>query len=279
MPTQTEKAQAFRTLHERSGAFVIPNPWDLGSARLLAVLGFEALTSTSAGFAFSRGLPDYGAGRDAILAHVADLAAATDLPVAADLENGFGDDPQTVAETIRLAGATGIVGGSIEDATGRADAPIYSLEASAERIRAAVEAARSLSFPFTLTARAENHLHGRNDLADTIRRLQAYQDAGADVLYAPGLKTHEEIATVLREVDRPVNVMMGFADGNLSVAELAALGVKRVSVGGALARAALGAFLRAAEELRATGTFSFAHDAAGTARLNGLFAPFAPTLA
>ncbi|MGA3771695.1 2-methylisocitrate lyase [Ralstonia solanacearum] len=279
MPTQTEKAQAFRTRHERSGAFVIPNPWDPGSARLLAVLGFEALTSTSAGFAFSRGLPDYGAGRDAILAHVADLAAATDLPVAADLENGFGDDPQTVAETIRLAGATGIVGGSIEDATGRADAPIYSLEASAERIRAAVEAARSLSFPFTLTARAENHLHGRNDLADTIRRLQAYQDAGADVLYAPGLKTHEEIATVLREVDRPVNVMMGFADGNLSVAELAALGVKRVSVGGALARAALGAFLRAAEELRATGTFSFAHDAAGTARLNGLFAPFAPTLA
>ncbi|MCL1619704.1 isocitrate lyase/PEP mutase family protein [Ralstonia pseudosolanacearum] len=279
MPTQTEKAQAFRTLHERSGAFVIPNPWDPGSARLLAVLGFEALTSTSAGFAFSRGLPDYGAGRDAILAHVADLAAATDLPVAADLENGFGDDPQTVAETIRLAGATGIVGGSIEDATGRADAPIYSLEASAERIRAAVEAARSLSFPFTLTARAENHLHGRNDLADTIRRLQAYQDAGADVLYAPGLKTHEEIATVLREVDRPVNVMMGFADGNLSVAELAALGVKRVSVGGALARAALGAFLRAAEELRATGTFAFAHDAASTARLNGLFAPFAPTLA
>lgn len=279
MPTQTEKAQAFRTLHERSGAFVIPNPWAPGSARLLAVLGFEALTSTSAGFAFSRGLPDYGAGRDAILAHVADLAAATDLPVAADLENGFGDDPQTVAETIRLAGATGIVGGSIEDATGRADAPIYSLEASAERIRAAVEAARSLSFPFTLTARAENHLHGRNDLADTIRRLQAYQDAGADVLYAPGLKTHEEIATVLREVDRPVNVMMGFADGNLSVAELAALGVKRVSVGGALARAALGAFLRAAEELRATGTFAFAHDAAGTARLNGLFAPFAPTLA
>lgn len=273
------KSPGLRTLHERSGAFVIPNPWDPGSARLLAVLGFEALTSTSAGFAFSRGLPDYGAGRDAILAHVADLAAATDLPVAADLENGFGDDPQTVAETIRLAGATGIVGGSIEDATGRADAPIYSLEASAERIRAAVEAARSLSFPFTLTARAENHLHGRNDLADTIRRLQAYQDAGADVLYAPGLKTHEEIATVLREVDRPVNVMMGFADGNLSVAELAALGVKRVSVGGALARAALGAFLRAAEELRATGTFSFAHDAAGTARLNGLFAPFAPTLA
>ena len=149
------------------------------------------MTSTSAGFAFSRGLPDYGVGRDLILTHVADLAAATDLPMAADLENGFGDAPETVAETIRLAGATGIVGGSIEDATGRADAPIYPLEASVERVRAAVEAARSLPFPFTLTARAENHLHGRNDLADTIPRLQAFQDAGAAVLYAPGLKTRE----------------------------------------------------------------------------------------
>jgi len=180
-----------------------------------------------------------------------------------------------VAETIRLAAATGIVGGSIEDASGRADAPIYPFEASVERVRAAVEATRALPFPFTLTARAENYLHGRNDLADTIRRLQAYQDAGADVLYAPGLKTREEIATVVRAVDRPVNVLMGFADGNLSVAELAELGVKRVSVGGALARAALGAFLRAAEELRETGTFAFARDAAGSARLNGLFAPFA----
>ncbi|MFP3891096.1 isocitrate lyase/phosphoenolpyruvate mutase family protein [uncultured Ralstonia sp.] len=275
MPTQIEKAHAFRALHERSGPFVIPNPWDPGSARLLTALGFEALTSTSAGFAFSRGLPDYGVGRDPILVHIAELVAATDLPVAADLENGFGDDPYTVAETIRLAAATGIVGGSIEDASGRADAPIYPFEASVERVRAAVEATRALPFPFTLTARAENYLHGRNDLADTIRRLQAYQDAGADVLYAPGLKTREEIATVVRAVDRPVNVLMGFADGNLSVAELAELGVKRVSVGGALARAALGAFLRAAEELRETGTFAFARDAAGSARLNGLFAPFA----
>jgi 2-methylisocitrate lyase-like PEP mutase family enzyme len=275
MPTQIEKAHAFRALHERSGPFVIPNPWDPGSARLLTALGFEALTSTSAGFAFSRGLPDYGVGRDPILVHIAELVAATDLPVAADLENGFGDDPYTVAETIRLAAATGIVGGSIEDASGRADAPIYPFEASVERVRAAVEATRALPFPFTLTARAENYLHGRSDLADTIRRLQAYQDAGADVLYAPGLKTREEIATVVRAVDRPVNVLMGFADGNLSVAELAELGVKRVSVGGALARAALGAFLRAAEELRETGTFAFARDAAGSARLNGLFAPFA----
>jgi len=275
MPTQIAIAHAFRALHERSGPFVIPNPWDPGSARLLTALGFEALTSTSAGFAFSRGLPDYGVGRDPILVHIAELVAATDLPVAADLENGFGDDPYTVAETIRLAAATGIVGGSIEDASGRADAPIYPFEASVERVRAAVEATRALPFPFTLTARAENYLHGRNDLADTIRRLQAYQDAGADVLYAPGLKTREEIATVVRAVDRPVNVLMGFADGNLSVAELAELGVKRVSVGGALARAALGAFLRAAEELRETGTFAFARDAAGSARLNGLFAPFA----
>lgn len=274
MPTQIEKAHTFRALHERSGTFVIPNPWDPGSARLLATMGFEALTSTSAGFAFSRGLPDYGVGRDLILTHVADLAAATDLPMAADLENGFGDAPETVAETIRLAGATGIVGGSIEDATGHADAPIYPLEASVERVRAAVEGARSLPFPFTLTARAENHLHGRNDLADTIRRLQAFQDAGADVLYAPGLKTREEIATVLREIDRPLNVMMGFADGNLSVAELTELGVKRISVGAALARAAQGAFLRAAEELRTKGTFDFARDAASGAKLNGLFAPF-----
>lgn len=275
MPTQIEKAHAFRALHERSGTFVVPNPWDPGSARLLASLGFEALTSTSAGFAFSRGLPDYGVGRDPILAHVADLAAAMDVPMAADLENGFGDAPETVAETIRLAGATGIVGGSIEDATGRADAPIYSLEASVERIRAAVEAARSLPFPFTLTARAENHLHGRNDLADTIRRLQAFQDAGADVLYAPGLKTRDEIATVLREIDRPLNVLMGFADGNLSVAELTELGVKRISVGATLARVAMGAFQRAAQELRTAGTFNFARDAASGAKLNSLFAPFA----
>lgn len=275
MPTQIEKAHAFRALHERSGTFVIPNPWDPGSARLLAALGFEALTSTSAGFAFSRGLPDYGVGRDAILTHVADLAAATDLPMAADLENGFGDAPETVAETIRLAGATGIVGGSIEDATGNPDAPIYALEASVERVRAAVEAARSLPFPFTLTARAENHLHGRNDLADTIRRLQAFQDAGADVHYAPGLKTREEIATVLREIDRPLNVLMGFADGNLSVAELTELGVKRISVGATLARAAMGAFQRAAEELRTAGTFGFARDAASGAKLNAVFAPFA----
>ncbi|WP_439891246.1 isocitrate lyase/PEP mutase family protein [Ralstonia sp. 25C] len=275
MPTQIEKAHTFRNLHERSGTFVIPNPWDPGSARLLAALGFEALTSTSAGFAFSRGRPDYGMGRDVILAHVADLAASTDLPMAADLEDGFGDAPETVAETIRLAGATGIVGGSIEDATGNPDAPIHSLEASVERIRAAVEAARSLPFPFTLTARAENHLHGRNDLADTIRRLQAFQDAGADVLYAPGLKTREEIATVLREIDRPLNVVMSFADGNLSVAELTELGVKRISVGAALARAAMGAFQRAAEELRTAGTFNFARDAASGAKLNALFAPFA----
>ncbi|WP_455275307.1 isocitrate lyase/PEP mutase family protein [Ralstonia thomasii] len=274
MPTQIEKAHAFRTLHERSGTFVIPNPWDRGSARLLAAMGFEALTSTSAGFAFSRGLPDYGVGRDAILAHVADLAAATDLPMAADLENGFGDAPEAVAETIRMAGATGIVGGSIEDATGDADAPIYPFEASVERIRAAVEAARALPFPFTLTARAENHLHGRNDLADTIRRLQAFQDAGADVLYAPGLQTREEIATVLREIDRPLNVLVGFAVGNLSVAELTELGVKRISVGAALARAAQGAFLRAAQELRDNGTFAFAREAASAGKLNALFAPF-----
>jgi len=191
MPTQIEKAHAFRALHERSGPFVIPNPWDPGSARLLTALGFEALTSTSAGFAFSRGLPDYGVGRDPILVHIAELVAATDLPVAADLENGFGDDPYTVAETIRLAAATGIVGGSIEDASGRADAPIYPFEASVERVRAAVEATRALPFPFTLTARAENYLHGRNDLAE-----------GRD----PGLLEHEQLSGL--EPLQPRRVLM-----------------------------------------------------------------------
>lgn len=271
MPTQIEKAHAFRALHERSGPFVIPNPWDPGSARLLTALGFEALTSTSAGFAFSRGLPDYGVGRDPILVHIAELVAATDLPVAADLENGFGDDPYTVAETIRLAAATGIVGGSIEDASGRADAPIYPFEASVERVRAAVEATRALPFPFTLTARAENYLHGRNDLADTIRRLQAYQDAGADVLYAPGLKTAEQIREVVAAVaPKPVNVIISAPVG-LSVDDAAALGVRRISVGSALARAAWGGFLKAAREIAGDGTFQALAEAEPFGALNSFF--------
>ena len=252
MKTQIEKGTIFRALHERESAFVIPNPWDAGTARLLAHLGFEALATTSAGHAFSVGRQDNTLGREETMAHCADIVAATDLPVSADLGNGFGDAPAIVAETIRLAAATGLVGGSIEDASYRPDNPIYPIELAVERIQAAAEAARNLSFPFTLTARAENYLVGRRDLSDTIKRLQAYQEAGADVLYAPSLMSQDEIAAVINSVDRPVNILMG-AQGANTVAALSALGVKRISTGGALSRAALGAFLRAAQEIAEIG--------------------------
>lgn len=269
--TQAEKGKAFRGLHERPGAFIIPNPWNAGTARLLAHLGFEALVTTSMGYAFSMGKPDGTMGRDETLRHAADLVAATDLPVSADLENGFGDAPEAAAETIRLAAKAGLVGGSIEDATGHADEPIYELKHAVDRVRAAVEASRSLPFTFTLTARAENYLHGRPDLKDTIRRLQAYQEAGADVLYAPGLATKEDIATVMRSVNRPVNVVMGLRGVQLSLTELAAIGVKRISVGSALARTALGAFLRGAREMREHGTFTFAEQAANSREISAIF--------
>jgi 2-methylisocitrate lyase-like PEP mutase family enzyme len=262
MATQQEKGQAFRALHERSSAFLIPNPWDAGTARLLAALGFEALATTSAGYALSIGKLDGAVGREAMMAHVAAIAAATELPVNADLENGFGDAPEFAAETIRMAAGAGAAGGSIEDSTGWPEDPIYVLEFAAERVRASVEAARSLHVPFMLTARAENYVTGRPDLGDTIRRLQAYQQAGADVLYAPGLTRKEDIADVLSSVDRPVNVLAGLKGFSLSHAELSAMGVKRISVGGSLARAALGGFLRAAREMQERGTFSFVEDAA-----------------
>ena len=269
--TQAQKARAFRALHEREGAFIIPNPWDVGTARLLAHLGFEALATTSAGYAFSVGRCDNTIGREESLAYASAMASATSLPVSADLENGFGDEPETAAETVRLAAAAGVVGCSIEDSTGRVDRPIYGTEQAAERIRAAADAAHPFPFPFTLTARAENYLHGRPDLRDTIQRLQAYQEAGADVLYAPGLATKDDIAAVVRSVDRPVNVLVGLAAMQLSVAELAAMGVKRVSVGSALSRTALGAFLRAAREMRQWGTFGFAAEAVSSAEINGIF--------
>ncbi|MDP3938427.1 MAG: isocitrate lyase/phosphoenolpyruvate mutase family protein [Deltaproteobacteria bacterium] len=273
LPHQEEKARAFRALHERDGAFIIPNPWDAGTALLLARLGFEALATTSAGYAFSIGQKDNTVGRDRMLDHAAQIVAATDLPVSADLENGFGDAPETAAETIRMAAAAGLVGGSIEDSTGRADDPIYERALAAERVRAAAEAARSLPFPFTLTGRAENFITGRPDLADTIARLQAYQEAGADVLYAPGLTREADIAEVVRSVDRPVNVVMGLSGVRLSLAALAKLGVKRVSVGSALSRAALGAFLRAAREMRDQGTFGFADEAVSYPEISKLFEP------
>ncbi len=271
--TQTQKGQAFRSLHEQDSAFIIPNPWDIGTARLLAQLGFEALATTSAGYAFSIGQQDNTVGRDAMMSHVSAIASATDLPVSGDLENGFGDAAETVAETIRLAAAAGLVGGSIEDATGRLERPIYERAHAAERIRAAAEAAHALSFAFTLTARAENYLHGRPDLNDTIQRLQAYQEAGADVLYAPGIATREDIASVVSSVDRPVNVLVGMQGVQLSLVSLSELGVKRISVGSALSRAALGAFLRAAREMRAHGTFSFAEEAVSYREISELFKP------
>lgn len=268
-PTQLEKGSAFQALHAQS--FIIPNPWDAGTARLLAQLGFEALATTSAGYAFSVGRPDNSIGRTEMLAHVATIAAATQLPVSADLEHGYDDAPESAAETIRLAAAAGAVGGSIEDATGQADAPQYSLPHAADRIRAAAEAAHALPFPFTLTARAENFLVGKPDLKDTITRLQAYQEAGADVLYAPGLVSRHDIAAVVSSVDRPVNVVMGLQGLRLDMEELATLGVKRVSVGSALSRAALGAFLRAVREMRERGSFSFADEAVSYRDINALF--------
>lgn len=273
MVMQADKGQAFRALHERGSAFIIPNPWDIGSAHVLAHLGFEALATTSMGYAFSIGQRDTAVGRAAMLEHVASIANATALPVNADLENGYGDDPETVAETIRLAAAAGVVGGSIEDATGRPSDPIYDRDFAVERIRSAVTAARLLPFTFTLTARAENYLHGRPDLQDTIDRLKAYEKAGADVLYAPGLRTQDDIAAVVKALDRPVNVLMGLPGVGLSVAELSAIGVRRISVGSALYRAAMGAFLRAAHEMRNQGTFGFAADAASPRDIDKTFPP------
>ena len=271
---QLLKAQTFKALHERGGAFVMPNPWDAGSAKLLASMGFEALATTSAGLAFTLGRPDAeGAiSRDDTLANVADIVAATSLPVAADLENCFADSPEGCAQTLLKAAAAGIVGGSIEDASGRADHPIYDFDLAVERVRASVAAVRSLPFPFMLTARAENLLNGRMDFADTLRRLEAYAEAGADVLYAPGLRTREEVIAVVRAVaPRPVNILMGLGGVTLSVADLSECGVKRISGGSSLARAAFGGLYRAAEEIRNYGTFNYAGQALPFDQLNDLF--------
>jgi 2-methylisocitrate lyase-like PEP mutase family enzyme len=258
MKSQAEKGHAFRALHQREGAFVIPNPWDIGSARVLAGLGFEALATTSAGFARAIGTRDYLIGRTEVIRHATELAASVDLPISGDLENGFGDAPEDASETIRLAAAAGLVGGSIEDSTGRHDAPQYDIEHAADRVRAAAETAHRLPFPFMLTARAENFFTGTPDLADAIRRLQRYQEAGADVLYAPLLRT-EDIRTVVSSVDRPINVLLGPREA-LTVGELAALGVKRISLGSVLASVATSALVRAAREILETSSFALARD-------------------
>ncbi|MBI2467799.1 MAG: isocitrate lyase/phosphoenolpyruvate mutase family protein [Candidatus Rokubacteria bacterium] len=273
MRTQAEKAAAFRALHGRPGAFIVPNPWDAGTARLLAWLGFEALATTSLGLANSLGLPD-GTGavsRGEVLENCRMIAGATELPVNADLENGYAHEPRAAAEIIRLAADTGVVGGSIEDATGDPTNPIYDFQLAVERVHAAVEVARSLPVPFLLTARAENLLHGRLDLDDTIRRLQAFEKAGADVLYAPGLRDLATIRTVAAAVSRPLNVVMSAADPALTVEQLAEAGVKRVSVGGALSRLALAAFLKGAREMKDRGGFTWVRDTVPSRELKAVF--------
>jgi 2-methylisocitrate lyase-like PEP mutase family enzyme len=272
MRTQTEKATAFRALHQRPGAFIIPNPWDAGTAKLLASLGFEALATTSLGLANTLGRPD-GAGvvsRAEVLENCRLIASATDLPVNADLENGYAHEPRAAAEMIRLASEAGVVGGSTEDASGDPQKPIYDFQLAVERVQAAVEVARSLPFPFTLTARAENLLHGR-DMDDTIKRLQAFEKAGADVLYAPGVRTLEQIRTVVTSVSLPVNVVMSAADPSITAAQLADAGVKRISVGGALSRLALAAFLKGAQEMKDKGGFTWVRDTVPTKELKAIF--------
>jgi 2-methylisocitrate lyase-like PEP mutase family enzyme len=261
--TPAERARAFRALHEGPGPLLLPNPWDAGSARLLASLGFAALATTSGGFAATLGRLDGGVTRDEALGHAAAIVAATPLPVSADLENAFADEPAGVAETIGLAAATGLAGCSVEDFTRRPGEPIYDLGLARERVAAAASAAKAAPGPLVLTARAENYLHGRPDLADTIRRLQAYQEAGADVLYAPGLASLADIRAVVSSVDRPVNVLA--FPGTPAVPQLAAAGVRRISVGSAFSNAALGALVSAARELRDEGTYGFL-DLAATGR-------------
>jgi 2-methylisocitrate lyase-like PEP mutase family enzyme len=258
MRSQMEKAELFRALHTRPGAFIIPNPWDAGTAKLLASLGFEALATTSLGLANTLGSATVSL--DAIIENCRDIAEATELPVNADLENCGADDPKTAALAIARAAEAGVVGGSIEDSTGDRSHPIYDFTLAVERVHAAVEAARTLPFPFTLTARAENLLHGRNNLDDTIKRLQAFEAAGADVLYSPGIRDLETIRTVVSSIGKPFNLVMGFADPTLTVGQLSAAGVKRISVGGAMSRVALAAFLRCAREMKDKGSFTYVRE-------------------
>ena len=274
MRTQMEKAELFRVLHERPGAFIIPNPWDAGTAKLLAAMGFEALATTSLGLANTMGLATPS--RHTIIENCRIITEATDLPVSVDLENGGADAPQAAAEAIRLAAEAGAVGGSIEDASGDARRPIYDFALAVERVQAAVEVARSLPIPFTLTARAENFLYGRKDLDDTIRRLQAFEAAGADVLYAPGLHDLATIRTVASSLRKPFNLVMGFADPTLTLEQLSAAGVKRVSVGGALSRVALAAFLRCAREMKDKGSFTFVRKMAPIKDFRDAFASVTP---
>jgi 2-methylisocitrate lyase-like PEP mutase family enzyme len=273
---QVLKAHRFKFLHERPGCFVIPNAWNGGTAKILDDMGFEAIATTSAGLAFSLGRPD-GSGRISLeenLANAKEIVHAAALPVSCDLENGYSHTAAGIAQTIASAAKAGVTGGSIEDATGIAGSPIFDLKQAAERVQVAVEAARKFHFPFLITARAENFLYGKNDLKDTIRRLQHFQDAGADVLFAPGLTRREDIRSVIKEVDRPLNVIMGLGGADISLEELSAMGVKRVSVGSALCRAAFGAFIEAAKEINAHGSFNFGEKAVSYKELNTIFSVY-----
>ncbi len=273
MKTQAEKSIAFRALHERAGAFIIPNPWDAGSARLLASLGFDALATTSLGLACTLGRPDGAAAvsRREVLDNCAAIASATELPVSADLENCYAREPRAAAEMIRLAAEAGVVGGSIEDASGDERNPVYDFALAVERVQAAVEMVRSLDFPFVLTARAENFFLGRRDLDDTIRRLQAFEKAGADVLYAPGLRDLDTIRTVARAITKPLNVVVGMLEPGISAADLAQAGVKRISVGGALCRLALRHMMDGAREMRERGTFTWMAQVPPYAEMSRIF--------
>jgi 2-methylisocitrate lyase-like PEP mutase family enzyme len=268
MPTIAEKRATFRKLHA-AGCFVIPNPWDIGTTRYLQHLDFKALATTSAGFAFARGLPDAAVARDDMLAHIAEIVAATDLPVNADFEGGYAHEPEGVAESVRLCVATGVAGLSIEDATGDKAKPLYDLDLAVARMKAARAAIDKAGGDVLLTGRAECFLVGRPDLDETVRRLQAYSAAGADCLYAPGIRTPELIAAVVKAAaPKPVNVLMPGALG-LTVADLAALGVRRISVGGTLARVAWGAFIRTAKTIASEGRFDAFKDAVPHAEING----------
>ena len=272
MRTQAEKTVAFRALHQQPGCFLIPNPWDAGTAKVLAGLGYEALATTSLGVANVLGRANGKVSRAEVIANARDIVDATDLPVNADLENCFAHEPAAAAETIRLAAEAGLAGGSIEDYSGDAKAAIYDFELSVERVRAAAAMVKSLSVPFVLTARAENLIRGRNDMADTIRRLQAYAAAGAEVLYAPGLKTAAEISAVVKAIDKPLNVVTGWLEPGVTVADVAAAGAKRISVGGALNRLALAAFVDAARAMKEEGSFAWMQRIADMGPLRKMFA-------
>jgi 2-methylisocitrate lyase-like PEP mutase family enzyme len=267
MRTQAEKAIVFRALHERPGAFIIPNSWDTGTTKLLVAMGFEALATTSLGLANMLGRADSHVTRAEVIDNCRTIAQATDLPVNVDLENCFAHDPAAAAEVIRLAAEAGAVGGSIEDYTGDPVNPIYEFDLAVARVRAAAQVARALPVPFLLTARAENLIHGRDDMGDTVRRLQAYEAVGADVLYAPGLRNLDDVREVTRAVTRPVNVVTGWLDPDITLAQLSEAGAKRISVGGALSRLTLATFVKAAKIMQEQGSFAWMREMIGITEL------------